>query len=98
MTISAPRWDLTNVYPSLESKEFKNAIKKYKKMLDELEALFGKKLSKANSKTDPKKLEESLNLLAENLFREGNYAESELLYREVLASRQARNLQNGIEL
>ena len=56
MTISAPRWDLTNVYPSLESKEFKNAIKKYKKLLDELEALFGKRLSKANSKTDPKKL------------------------------------------
>jgi hypothetical protein len=42
MTISAPRWDLTNVYPSLESKEFKSAIKKYKKLLDELEALFGK--------------------------------------------------------
>jgi len=56
MTISAPRWDLTNVYPSLESKEFKNAVKKYKKLLDELEAFFGKKLSKANSKTDPKKL------------------------------------------
>ena len=56
MTISAPRWDLTNVYPSLESKEFKNAIKKYKKLLDELEVLFGKKLNKANSKTDPKQL------------------------------------------
>ena len=55
MTISAPRWDMTNVYPSLESKEFKNAIKKYKSMLDEMEAFF-KKASKANSKTDPKKL------------------------------------------
>src|SRR5215204_434296 len=66
MTISAPRWDLTNVYPSLESKEFKGAIKKYKKLLDELEALFGKKLSKANSKTDPKKLG---NLLGESVDR-----------------------------
>ena len=56
MTISASRWDLTNVYPSLESKEFKNAVKKYKKLLDELEALFDKKLSKANSKTDSKKV------------------------------------------
>ena len=56
MTISASRWDLTNVYPSLESKEFKNAIKKYKKLLDELEAFFAKNISKANSKTDPKKL------------------------------------------
>ena len=56
MTISAPRWDLTNVYPSLESREFKNAVKKYKKMLDELEAFFAKSLSKASSKTDPKKV------------------------------------------
>jgi hypothetical protein len=55
MTVSAPRWDLTNVYPSLESKEFKTAIKKYKSLLDEMEVFF-KKASKANSKTDPKKL------------------------------------------
>ena len=56
MTISAPRWDLTNVYPSLESREFKNAIKKYKKLLDELDALLAKSVSKANAKTDPKKV------------------------------------------
>jgi pepF/M3 family oligoendopeptidase len=55
MSVSAPRWDLTNVYPSLDSKQFKSAIKKYKSMLDELEA-FLKKAEKANSKTDPKKL------------------------------------------
>jgi pepF/M3 family oligoendopeptidase len=55
MTISAPRWDMTNVYPSLESKEFKSAIKKYKSMLDEME-VFYKKASKADSKTEPKKL------------------------------------------
>jgi pepF/M3 family oligoendopeptidase len=55
MTVSAPRWDMTNVYPSLESKEFKNAIKKYKSMLDEME-VFYKKASKADSKTEPKKL------------------------------------------
>ena len=55
MTSSAPRWDMTNIYPSLESKEFKSAIKKYKSMLDEME-VFYKKASKADSKTDPKKL------------------------------------------
>ncbi len=55
MTISAPRWDMTNVYPSLESKEFKSAVKKYKSMLDEMEVFF-KKTSKADSKTEPKKL------------------------------------------
>ena len=55
MTISASRWDMTNVYPSLESKEFKTAIKKYKSLLDEMEVFF-KKASKADSKTEPKKL------------------------------------------
>jgi len=55
MTTPAPHWDLTNIYPSLESKEFKSAVKKYKSMLDEME-IFYQKASKANSKTDPKKL------------------------------------------
>lgn len=55
MTVSAPRWDLTNVYPSLSSKQYKNAIKKYQSSLDELEA-FLKKAAKATAQTDPKKL------------------------------------------
>jgi pepF/M3 family oligoendopeptidase len=46
---------MTNIYPSLESKEFKSAIKRYKSMLDEME-VFYKKASKADSKTEPKKL------------------------------------------
>ena len=56
MTISAPRWDLTNVYPSLESKEFKNAIKEYKSLLGKLEKFYKSKLSKASAKTSPKEL------------------------------------------
>ncbi len=55
MTTTTPHWDLTNVYPSLDSKQFKAAVKKYKSMLDEMEVFF-KKASKADSKTDPKKL------------------------------------------
>jgi len=56
MTTPAPRWDLTNVYPSLESKEFQSAVKKYKKQLSELETFIDKKVIKTNAKTDPKKL------------------------------------------
>jgi pepF/M3 family oligoendopeptidase len=55
MTVSAPRWDMTNVYSSLDSKQFKNAVKSFKSMLDDMEA-FLKKASKADAKTDPKKL------------------------------------------
>jgi len=56
MTISAPRWDLTNVYPSLESKEFKAAVANYKKQVASLEKFFKNKLNKANEKTKAKEL------------------------------------------
>jgi pepF/M3 family oligoendopeptidase len=56
MTIAAPRWDLTNVYPSLESKEFQSAVRKYKRMLGELETFMAEKAIKANATTDAKKL------------------------------------------
>ncbi len=56
MTISAPRWDLTNVYPSLESKEFKAAVVDYKKQVAALEKFFKNKLSKTNEKSKAKEL------------------------------------------
>ncbi|HEX2998510.1 MAG TPA: M3 family oligoendopeptidase [Anaerolineales bacterium] len=56
MTISAPRWDLSNVYPSLESKEFKAAVDDYKKQVAALERFFKNKLSKAGAKTKVQEL------------------------------------------
>ncbi|RIK31232.1 MAG: oligoendopeptidase F [Anaerolineae bacterium] len=56
MTISAPRWDMTNVYPSLESKEFKNAMKDYISLLDKFEKFYKSKLTKASAKTKSKEL------------------------------------------
>ncbi len=47
MSVSAPRWDLSNVYPSLDSKEFKAAVEDYKKQVAALEKFFKNKLSKA---------------------------------------------------
>ena len=51
MSVSAPRWDLSNVYPSLDSKEFKAAVEDYKKQVAALDKFFKNKLSKANAKT-----------------------------------------------
>ena len=51
-----PRWDMTNVYPALESRQYKAAFKKYTGLLNELETFFAKKVSKADAKADPKKL------------------------------------------
>ncbi|MGE5464272.1 MAG: M3 family oligoendopeptidase [Syntrophothermus sp.] len=51
MTLSAPRWDLSNVYPSLDSKEFKAAVEDYKKQVAAFEKFFKNKLSKTTAKT-----------------------------------------------
>src|SRR6185503_13972163 len=56
MTISAPRWDLSNVYPSLESEEFKAAVEDYKKQVTALEKFFKSKLNKTDAKTKAKDL------------------------------------------
>ena len=51
-----PRWDLTNVYPSLDSKEFEASVKKVKKQIGELEKFFDKNIDKTTAKTPVKKL------------------------------------------
>jgi pepF/M3 family oligoendopeptidase len=56
MPVSAPRWDLTNVYPSLESNEFKTAFENYKTQIAALEKFFKNKLSKTDSKSKAKEL------------------------------------------
>jgi pepF/M3 family oligoendopeptidase len=56
MTISAPRWDLSNVYPSLESKEFESAFENYRKQVSALERFFKNKLSNRNARTKTKDL------------------------------------------
>jgi len=47
---------MSNVYPSLESKAFKAATKKYTALLDELESSLDQLVRKASSKTSPKRL------------------------------------------
>ena len=56
MAVSAPRWDLSNIYPSLESKEFKAAVADYRKQVATLERFFDQKVSKAGGKTTAKNL------------------------------------------
>lgn len=56
MTISAPRWNLSNVYPSLESDEFKAAVESYRKQVTALQKFFKNKLSKTDAKTKAKDL------------------------------------------
>ena len=56
MSIPAPRWDLSNVYPSLESIEFKAAVADYKKQVAELQDYFDEVVTKATAETAPQEL------------------------------------------
>jgi len=56
MSIPAPRWDLTNVYPSLESAEFKAAYTGFKAKVADLGDFFVEVVSKANADTPPDQL------------------------------------------
>ncbi len=54
MTVTAPHWDMTNVYPSLESKEFQSAFNNLKTQLADLEDYFVEVVDKADA-TKPAK-------------------------------------------
>jgi pepF/M3 family oligoendopeptidase len=49
MPVPAPHWDLSNVYPSLESREFETAIEDFKTQVADL----GKYFTEVINKTDP---------------------------------------------
>lgn len=56
MSKPAPRWDLTNVYPSLESVEFKAAYDHFKTKVSDLGDYFVEVIGKTDSKTPPGQL------------------------------------------
>ena len=56
MPIPAPRWDLTNVYPSLESEDFKAAIIGFKAQVTDLEDYFVEVVNKTDLNTPPDQL------------------------------------------
>jgi oligoendopeptidase F len=51
-----PRWDLSNVYPSLESKELETAVAKLKDQIADLEELFVEKISSMEAKSPVEEL------------------------------------------
>jgi pepF/M3 family oligoendopeptidase len=66
-----PHWDLSNVYPGLESKEFAADFEALKKTVAKLDAYHSQKLAMADSKTPPaqlaKLLDDCVDLLNEAL-------------------------------
>ena len=56
MTNTIPHWDLSNVYPELESGEFTADIEKLKVRIGEMEKLFANRIAKTDVKTPPGEL------------------------------------------
>ena len=56
MATPAPRWDLTNVYPSLESKEFQAAVEDFNKQAADLGDYFVEVVQKTDENTPPDQL------------------------------------------
>ena len=51
-----PRWDMSNIYPSLTSNEFKAAVADYKKQVAALGKFFDRKLGTAGARTPAREL------------------------------------------
>ncbi|MCX6065280.1 MAG: M3 family oligoendopeptidase [Chloroflexi bacterium] len=60
MPTPIPHWDLTNVFPSIESKEFEAAVASVKNQINELESYFAEKVSKTGSQTAVNELAETV--------------------------------------
>jgi oligoendopeptidase F len=51
MTTPIPHWDLSNVFPALDSKEFDAALEKLKNQISTVEKLFAEKVSQSHAQT-----------------------------------------------
>ncbi len=51
-----PHWDLSNIYPDLESPEFETALKTLSAQIEELETFFGEKVSASDAETPAEEL------------------------------------------
>ena len=56
MKVAAPRWDMTNVFPSIESKEFKAAVEGFKTQVADLSDYFVEVVNKTDENTPPDQL------------------------------------------
>jgi oligoendopeptidase F len=66
MTTKAPRWDLSNIFPGLESTEFKTAVNDLRVKIEDLEAFFNQTTALMGINTPLPKLAQALGQLVED--------------------------------
>jgi oligoendopeptidase F len=52
MKETPPRWDLSNIYPGLDTPEFENALQQFDQQVTEMEDLFATRISQAGSEAE----------------------------------------------
>lgn len=60
-TSTLPRWNVSNIYPGLDSDEFKAALAELDRQIAAMEAFYKAEVAPANAGTDPKKLNTLVN-------------------------------------
>ncbi len=75
-TSTPPHWDLSNVYPALDSPEFTDALKELTKQLDAFDAFFAEKIAKADASTPVTRLAEISTELIDRFNKSNDLAET----------------------
>jgi pepF/M3 family oligoendopeptidase len=94
MSITKPtRWDLSNVYPGLESDQFNADRQKLLQQLDELETLFETEAVSLSAETDPEQLAAVLNKLIDGFNQAMENAFTIRVYISSFVSTDSFNMQ-----
>ena len=91
MTTSAPRWDVSNIYPGIESKEYKAAVQSYKKQVAALEKFFTTKLGPMNAKTKARELAPLVGQAIDRINKIQTLASTIVPYIEAFVATDSRN-------
>jgi len=91
MTTSAPRWDVSNIYPTLESKEYKAAVQSYKKQVAAFEKFFKTKLSPMNAKSKARELAPLVGQAIDRINKIQTLASTIVPYIEAFVTTDSRN-------
>ncbi len=92
MSSISPRWDLTNVYPGLESPEFKDALTRYAQKVGELEAVFAGRVARLGPDADKSELSAALADLLDRFNDLGEQASTIGPYINSFVSTDSRNM------
>ena len=89
--VELPRWDLSNVYPSLDSEAFRAGEERLKQELGELDGFIGRQLSTATAESAPEQLARVLDETVNRLNSLYELAETRRAYITGFVATDSRN-------